>query len=255
MRSALLILFLLLNSYGGDWQPGELKELGILPGGAKVWEQTLHSSNGTAHLSAVVYGARDYDTVVVDNPVSAPTRLAAAAFAAGGVAGCNASYFHSDGRPLGLVVIGGETAHSFERAKLLSGIFANRKSRLEIVRAGDFKMGDDVRQAVQGGPWLVESGSMISGLDDTKRARRTIIANDGRGNWALLATSPVSLSQAAAMLSTPDLGSNFTVKNALNLDGGSSTALWAKDTPLSIPEFGTVRNFLVIKPKLSRNPN
>ncbi len=255
MRSVFLIFLLLLNAHAADWKADGVKNLGTLPGGAKVWEQTLRAGTETARISVVVYGARDYDTVVVDNPPANPRRLVEAAPAAGGVAGCNASYFHADGRPLGLVVIGGDTNHSFERAKLLSGIFANRKNRLEMVRASDFVMGEDVRQAVQGGPWLIEGGAVISGLDDTKRARRTIIANDGRSNWALIATSPVSLAQAAAILSLPDLGSGFSVKNALNLDGGSSTALWAKDTPLSIPEFGTVRNFLVLKPKLSRNPN
>lgn len=255
MRSVLLIFLLILNVHAADWQAGEVKDLGTLPGGANVWEQTVRAGTESARISVVLYGARDYDTVVLDNPPSAPRRLAEAAPAAGGVAGCNASYFHADGRPLGLVVIGGDTNHGFERAKLLSGIFASRKNRLELIRASDFVMGDDVRQAVQGGPWLIEGGGVISGLDDTKRARRTVVANDGRGNWAFIATSPVTLAQAAAILALPDLGTGFTIKNALNLDGGSSTALWAKDTALSIPEFGTVRNFLVLKPKLARNPN
>ena len=87
--------------------------------------------------------------------------------------------------------------HPFERAKLLSGVLAVRKGRIELVRSGQFKTGSDVQEALQAGPWLVEKGAPVAGLDDKRSARRTIVANDGKGQWALIATSPVTLADAA----------------------------------------------------------
>jgi uncharacterized protein YigE (DUF2233 family) len=150
---------------------------------------------------------------------------------------------------LGLVIQEGKTTHGFERAKFLSGILAVRKGRVELVRSGDFRPGEDIRHAIQAGPWLIEGGQSITGLDGIKRARRTIVATDGKGNWGLLATTPVSLSTASELLSAMESAGRLRVRSALNLDGGSSTALWAGAVGLSIPEFGTVRNFLVLRPK------
>jgi len=38
------------------------------------------------------------------------------------------------------------------------------------------------------------------------------------------------------------------IDRALNLDGGSSTALWVKEPPLSRPEWKPVRNAVAVVP-------
>ena len=167
-------------------------------------------------------------------------------------AGSNGGYFHNDHTPLGLVVVEGKTLHPFERAKLLSGVLAVRKGRIELVRSGQFRKGEDLQEALQAGPWLLEKGAPVAGLDEQRLARRTIVASDGKGQWAIIVTSPVTLADAARMLSLKGIAGPWIIANALNFDGGSSTALHAEAKGralIHIASFGAVRNYLAIVPR------
>lgn len=245
-----LIGFCLLASAGLAWEIESQRERGRLEGGAVVWERRLNEAGKSVAVSGVSFSTREHRLEVADFAPPAQKKLADAAREAGALAGCNASYFHEDFRPLGLVISGGKTIHGQERARLLSGILAVRGGRIELVRSPAFRPGSDVSAAIQAGPWLVEDGAGIAGLDNVKRARRTIVATDGRGRWALLATSPVTLADAAGLLAGGLAIPDWEVRDALNLDGGSSTALWAAGSPgMLIPEYGYVRNFLLVFPK------
>jgi hypothetical protein len=61
----------------------------------------------------------------------------------------------------------------------------------------------------------------------------------------------VALSDAARILTTPGVLGDWVPATALNLDGGSSSGLWAAATPdvVSRPELGHVRNYIGIAPK------
>jgi uncharacterized protein YigE (DUF2233 family) len=170
---------------------------------------------------------------------------------AGAIAGVNGGYFHPDWKPAGLVIAEGQKIHAFERAKLLSGVFVVTKGQPRIVRSAAYTPSKADTGALQAGPFLVEKGAPIAGLNATKTARRTVIATDGRGRWALLTLSPVTLAGAAELLASREVFPDFPVAQALNLDGGSSTALWVgtEGRPFYSPEFGRVRNFLAILPR------
>ena len=246
----LLAILLLVPAGVFAWELESARDRGHLDGGAHVWERRVLGGNSSVALSGVSFSAREHTLKVAD--IAPPTRrkLAEVAREAGALAGCNASYFHPDFRPLGLVISGSQAIHGQERAKLLSGILAVRGNRIELVRSAAFRPGSDVSAAIQAGPWLVEDGTAIGGLDTTKRARRTIVATDGRGRWALIATSPVTLADAAGLLASGLAVPDWEVRDALNLDGGSSTALWAATSPETvIPEYGYVRNFLLVFPR------
>lgn len=249
MRVFLIILLLSLNVIAGEWQAGPRKSLAELPDGVSAVEISSKNGELTSKLTGVVFDESSHQLVVEDGSMQQGLRLAGVAGQTGAIAGINASYFHPDGRPLGLVIKNGEVIHQQERAKLLSGIFAVRGGRMRLARAEAFRMGKDVQQAIQAGPWLVEDGRVIQGLDSLKRARRSILATDGKGQWAILASSALTLADAAALLAAAPVFAGGNVESALNLDGGSSTALWAGFAGLSIPEFGAVRNFLLLKPK------
>ncbi len=252
----LRLLGLLLASAGvafpGEWSAGAERDLGRLPGGAQVWERNFTSETGKIRVTGISFRPESGSLRVADNPPAMAGKLAERATADGAIAGCNASYFHEDGRPLGLVVQDGRILHGQERAKLLSGILASRNGRLEMTRAGDFHLDDRVEQAIQAGPWLVEKGRPMDGLEASRRARRTVVATDGHDTWTLLALSPVTLADAARILARKDVLPRGKVLNALNLDGGSSTALWAGAAGVSIPELGAVRNFLLLMPPEDR---
>ena len=118
---------------------------------------------------------------------------------------------------------------------------------MELVRSGKFKVGSDAQEAMQAGPWMVEKGVPVAGL-----ARRTIVANDGKGQWALIASSSITLADASRLLCEKGITGPLKIANALNLDGGSSTALQAGLPPeilIDIAAFGSVRNYLTIAPR------
>jgi uncharacterized protein YigE (DUF2233 family) len=231
------------------WNLERWKELGALEGSAVAWEGELSSDGRTVRLSGVSFESKDCVFRVIDSPPGEPTSLQSALARAGAFAGSNGGYFHKNFTPLGLTVSEGKTLHPFERARLLSGVLAVRGGRIELVRSGRFKTGKEVEEALQGGPWLVEKGAPVPGLNDERLARRTIVANDGKGHWALVAISAVTLADAAQILCVKGITGSWTIANALNFDGGSSTALRAaiEDRALiDISSFGRVRNYLAI---------
>jgi hypothetical protein len=252
MRVVLILLSLSVSALAGEWQAGPRKTVAELPDGVSAVEISGRNGELTSKLTGIVFEDAGHELVVEDGAMAQGLRLAGVAGQAGAIAGINASYFHPDGRPLGLVIKNGEVLHQQERAKLLSGIFSVRGGEMRLMRAETFRMGKDVQQAIQAGPWLLEDGQVIQGLDTLKRARRSILATDGKGQWAMLASSALTLADAANLLAVAPVFAGGKVDSALNLDGGSSTALWAGFAGLSIPEFGPVRNYLLLKPKDQR---
>ena len=188
---------------------------------------------------------------MLDSNSPGQTKLESTLAEAGCVAGVNGSYFQEDFRPVGLMIADGREIQPFAKAKLLAGVLAVRGTRLEIVRSSAFTASPDVRQAVQCGPMLVEGGHPTAGLNTERSARRTIVATDGQGRWALIYLTSVPLAEAAQILTVPGVLGVWKPVTALNLDGGSSSGLWAATSPepVSLPEFGHVRNYIGIAPR------
>ncbi|MEI6279534.1 MAG: phosphodiester glycosidase family protein [Verrucomicrobiae bacterium] len=244
------LVFASLLSASAAWEVTETVRLGSLPKGGAVVQTQVAEGHLTACVTAIIFSARSYSLRVVESPSPGSTKLAGVLAAAGCVAGVNGGYFQADFRPVGLVIAAGREVHAFEKAKLLAGVLAVRGRGIEIVRAARFKNSGDVREAIQCGPVLVENGSPTTGLNAERSARRTIVATDGHGQWALIYITSVTLADSARILTTP--GVLRGVATALNLDGGSSSGLWAASTPspVSLPELGHVRNYLGIAPGL-----
>lgn len=233
------------------WEVKESIHLGSLPKGAGIREIQLSDNGITARVTAMIFSSKSYTVRVVDSPAPGTTKLAGVLAANGCVAGVNGGYFQEDFRPVGLMIAGGRLVHAFEKAKLLSGILAVKGSRIEIVRPSHFQNSGDVREAIQCGPMLVEGGQPVAGLNAERSARRTVVATDGRSQWALIYMTSVTLADAAHILTIPGVLGEWTPVTALNLDGGSSSGLWAAATPdmVSRPELGHVRNYIGIAPK------
>lgn len=235
----------------GSWTIQDRVELGALPGGATAWQCSVSGAAGKIRLTGVSFSASKATFRLVDNPPESRQAFPGLIAQVGAFAGMNGGYFHPDHRPLGLAISGGKEIHGFEKAKLLSGVLAVRGNRIELVRSGAFKPGKDVQEALQAGPWLVEKGAPVTGLNAERKARRSVVITDGKGNWAIMATGPLTLAETGEVLALPGLPGGWTVRDALNLDGGSSTALWAatQPKPLEVFSFGAVRNYLAIVPR------
>lgn len=236
----------------GEWVLGEWRKIADLSPGVLAFERDVVSGARRVHVTGVVFDAREATLRVVDNPPASRVPLVTALISSGAVAGINGSYFHEDFRPLGLVASQGRVLHAFERAKLLSGVLLVKKNQIELLRSAQFVPDSAPTEALQAGPWLLEEGIAVEGLNNERLARRSVVATDGKGHWALLATDPVTLAEMSGILSLRDLPGVWTIRKALNLDGGSSTSLVALSDSkpvVLISSFGPVRNYLAIVPR------
>jgi hypothetical protein len=172
---------------------------------------------------------------------------------AGCFAGTNGGYFHPDFRPLGLVLAAGVERHPRERSRLLSGFLGAGDNGVDLWRWAE-PTPPGVRDALQAGPFLVDGGRAVPGLEGTRSARRTILATDGRRRWFLGVLSHCTLAEAGAILTRSQLFPEPGIRRALNLDGGSSTGLWVGTTEEGRPGVlqrprSAVSNFLGIAPR------
>lgn len=165
------------------------------------------------------------------------------------VAGVNGGYFGTDFRPIGLRISEGAMTSPLIRAHLLTGVLYASSRGIEIVRLGEFSRKRKLDAAIECGPFLVDLGLQVRGLDDSRNARRTFAAVARGGTSALGVSSDLTLAQLAGALSSVP---NFKIWRALNLDGGSSTAFWFQrngSAPFSIREEKNVRDFVAITVK------
>lgn len=172
------------------------------------------------------------------------------------VAGVNGGFFGADaeGTPLGLVVQDGKRLSPLATGSFaVSGVvYEDSKSGLALVRSSALKRMKKLpamQAAIQGGPFLVENGAAVKGLNAQKSTYRTFIATDGGKRWCIGVSSSVTLKELADWLATPGALGDFRVKTALNLDGGSSSAFWCHESGISYPAFKQVRNYLGVAPR------
>ncbi len=171
------------------------------------------------------------------------------------LAGVNGGYFQEDHSPLGLEISNGAEIHPMERSKLLTGVFVTGPRGAALLRTAEFhpravNLKKPGAGALQAGPFLVDRTKLVPGLNATRPARRTVLLADKQGVRALLVTGPVTLAALGEILATPDLFPGLKIERALNLDGGSSTAL-STDSGLanvSLSEWKSVRNAVLAVP-------
>ena len=178
--------------------------------------------------------------------------LAAAFRAHGCVAGVNGGFFHPDWRALGLVIAGGRHINRFETSKLLSGVVYSDARGTHIERRARFRDHAGIEALLQTGPYLVEHGRAVRGLSRANPRRRTFIATDWRGHWALGATTTqLTLAELAEVLTAPGTLTPWPVERAINLDGGSSTGFFfdrgPEAEPVQMQPWKRVRNLLGVK--------
>lgn len=207
-------------------------------------------------IDAHLFSSRDYMLQVLDEGDSGTQQggtLAEAMRRSGCAAGVNGGYFAADAThtPLGLLRHRGKSITRLAtQGFTVAGVLYDTGEKLLLERSHTLSAPiERMQEAIQGGPFLVEQGRLVPGLDRQKAARRTFVATDGKGNWCLAVSSPMSLHQLAEWLATPGAMGAFTVRHALNLDGGTSSAYWDGTDGTYLPSFKPVRNYVGIKPR------
>jgi len=231
------------------WEGVFSKETPMDAAGAAFIEQEFRSGSMSARLHGIKFSAKSHEWVVIDNPDRNSRAMASALRSHGCLAGVNGGFFHPDFLPIGLVVSGGKRLHGLENAKLLSGVLWSDSKRLHLERRAAFTDSPSIQAALQSGPFLVDDGRAVRGLQSTKLARRTFVATDGHGGWVCGILSTVSLADAAGLLAESRMFGDRPVARALNLDGGSSSALWAalSPKPFTLGPLVPVRNYLGVR--------
>lgn len=241
LRLALSVCLLCARLATGEWkivsQSNQSSSAGSVQHRRLVMEENAAGQRATLELA--IFSHRNATLRVIDHPNSS---LADVMQQENCIAGVNGGYFDPQDQPVGLLISDGRIIAPLQKAKLLSGVVSVSDGRLQIQRSGEFSPKSKPTAARQCGPFLVERGKPVSGLNNTRSARRTLVASETNDRALIGYCSHVTLAELAAVLAIPEL----KVQRALNLDGGSSSAFWFRsaDGITSIREQKTVRDYL-----------
>ena len=157
----------------------------------------------------------------------------------------NANFFDTDREVLGLVVSDGAAHGSAYRNR--GGTFLLRNDRPTVManRSQGLLSDGSIQQAVQGFPLLVEDGRQAYfSTTNAERTRRTLIAEDKRGNILIIVAPFLGLSLAELSAYLPSI--DLDIETAFNLDGGGSTMIALPDADYYQPSFDTVPTILAV---------
>ena len=209
------------------------------------------SASGTeATVDLALFSNKTATLRVIDDPTGQGS-LASLMQREGCIAGVNGGYFDPNDAPVGLLISEGRKVAPLTRARLLSGVVSVANGRVQIQRSADFSMKTKPSAARQCGPFLLERGRPIAGLNGTRSARRTFVLSGLGDKVAIGFCSYVTLAQLGEILATPGVAGEVKIQRALNLDGGSSSGFWfaGKASVVSIREQKRVRDYLAVVPR------
>jgi len=208
---------------------------------------TERETGERATLDLALLSTKSATLRVIDNP-RGDDNLAAIMRRENCLAGVNGGYFDPDDKPVGLLISDGNVIAPLRKARLLSGVMVVSNGRIQLLRVAEYSSKRKATAALQCGPFLVDRGQPVPGLNDTRSARRTFIVTGGSDRSAVGFCSDVTLAELGKILATPGLAPELKVQRALNLDGGSSSAFWfgGERGPFSISEQKGVRNFVAV---------
>jgi len=138
----------------------------------------------------------------------------------------NGGFFDENDRPLGLMIVDGAEKNPLRKVSWW-GVFLLRDGLPAILPTRDYQSDSAITQALQSGPRLVVDGRPSSVKPQS--ARRSAIGLTPTGEVLLVACdSPLDFPTFARLLAQSEDDGGLGCVQALNLDGGASTQLYAK---------------------------
>ncbi len=207
------------------------------------------------HLTLVKLDLKKHDLQLIINKKSKLFAISDIAADQNCIVAMNGIFYDTNFDPLGLIVQNGEIVNPSHTGELSTGVFyLNDQGQADIVGTTDFVV-EGEQLAFQSGPLLLkyDGSTEIIGSTLDEVDARTLIGVDDKGFVYFGVVYPRSdLGRVGATLkeladvfqfSQDKLG--FKLKSVLNLDGGSSTGLYAGD--LYLKEKNLPENVLCIK--------
>ena len=252
LSARFVLALFLVGSARADWTVASSQTERGAAAGVEHRQIVLTESETSerATLDLALLSPKSATLRVIDNP-SGEEDLAAIMRRENCLAGVNGGYFDPENKPVGLLISDGNVVAPLRKARLLSGVMTVSNGRIQLLRVAEYSPKRKATAALQCGPFLVDRGQPVPGLNDTRPARRTFIVTGGPDRAAIGFCSAVTLAQLGRILATPEIAPDLKVQRALNLDGGSSSAFWfaGERGPFSISEQKTVRNFVAVVAK------
>ena len=252
MKWLLLVLFIPFRLYAdAEWKTVERRDLPVR--GAKLKASELRITNGDsdANMSFVYFNSVEVVLETVPNLDSQLAGLRDIVESKRAIAGINGGYFDENLTPIGLLISNNRQVHGLQKAKILSGIFYVKRGHPALVRIREFPGVNGVQQAIQCGPFLVDGGRAVPGLDKGRVAARTFVFSSSSALWGFGICRSVTLEEIGQILTEVPLIPGHPISSALNFDGGSSTTFYVKTENGTIFSEGRpiVSNYLIAKPK------
>ncbi|MBX7147774.1 phosphodiester glycosidase family protein [bacterium] len=149
----------------------------------------------------------------------------------------NANFFDEQGKPLGLIKKDGQVLNALKKVSWW-GVMSFEKSRIRIIHTSEFADSAKVISALQAGPRLVVNGITPKIKEETSPKTAIGLTHDHQV-VIVVSQSFVSINKLADLLSQPEEKGGLGLVDALNLDGGSSTQIYAKigNFELSLPSY------------------
>lgn len=161
----------------------------------------------------------------------------------------NGGYFNAKNQPTGLLVSDGQSyGSSYDGFGGMLSANAQGQVSLRSLRDQPYDSNNEqIQQATQSSPMLMENGQRTAFNANAASERRTVVAIDKQGRL-LFIISPnqaFSLDEMADLLASSDL----SIQTALNLDGGASTGLYlhAGSQSVTIDPVTTLPIVIIIK--------
>jgi len=247
----LLLFFLSPACLRADWRIIDRHDGQVGEGKLTASQFRVTDGEDEAEVSLVFFTISGLTFEVVANTDGQIQGLQELIESRGGLTGVNGGYFAANLDPIGLLISNGRLVHPLQKAKLLSGVFYVKNNRPWLARMREFPGTKGVQEAIQCGPFLVDGGRTVTGLNTERVAARTFVFSCGPTVWGLGICRSVSLEDMGDILAQTPVVPDHPILRALNLDGGSSTTFYVKTDDQTIFSEGrpVVSNYLVLKAK------
>lgn len=164
--------------------------------------------------------------------------------------GINGGFFDPQFHPLGLRV-NQKAIKNPLKAISWWGVFHIQNNRAQITSQREYFFQKSTDFAIQSGPRLIVNGKIPTLKPGS--ANRTALGITNSGKVIILATEnlPITTYELAALMQKPETQEGLDCKDAINLDGGTSTQLYAKinQFKLDIPGLKNIADAVLLVEK------
>lgn len=153
------------------------------------------------------------------------------------IAGINGGFYDEENKPLGRFISEGRTYGDFINSALFNGYLSVIKNQVMITT----KPLQDERISLQSGPLLILDGSLVNlSIKNDKYARRSVALITGKNELVFMTvfnskdlTAGPNLANLPLVIDLINNQEKFFIKSAINLDGGTASAIYVDNFVLS----------------------